>query len=101
MLMCIVERKTGCKRKVSGPVMHIKRALTIIGSCVQLQQVHPFHKQCSERSMLKVVRTFTYTHCNVDGSGIDGLSTYMHLDIGNGVSVEKIREILLFRRYVA
>ena len=39
-------------------------------------------------------------HCNVDRPITEELNNYLYLDIGNGVSLEKVDKFLLFRRYL-
>ena len=41
-------------------------------------------------SLLKASQSFICRSCKVDRPSIDGLNTDLHLDIGNGVSLEKV-----------
>jgi len=58
-------------------------------------------KRCSgvKGSMRNASQSFICRCCKVDRPITDGLNTDLHLDIGNGLSVEKVDK--LFRRYVS
>jgi len=59
------------------------------------------HKRCSgvKGSLRNASQSFICRCCKADSPVTDGLSTDLHLDIGNGASLGKVDK-LLFRRYV-
>jgi len=50
------------------------------------------HKRCSgvKGSLRNTSQSYTCRSCKVDRTITDGLNTNLHLDIGNGVSLEKV-----------
>ena len=59
------------------------------------------HKRCSGvKGSLRIASQSFICRCyKADSPITDGLNTDLHLDIGNGISLEKVDK-LLFRRYV-
>ena len=78
------------KRKVSGLVVYVRRESAIIRFCVTVAR-NRFFKQCSgvKGSLHNASQLFTCRSCKVDSPITDGLNTDLHLNIGNGILLEK------------
>ena len=80
------------KRKVSGPVVYVRRELAIIWFC----DIHGCKKWIHKRRsgvkgrLHNASQSFICRCCKVDSPITDGLNTDLHLDIGNGILLEKV-----------
>ena len=88
----VVVWKIEWKRKVSGPVVYVRRELAIIWFCAMVAR-NGFINDVVEwngGSLRNASQSFISRCCKVDRPITDGLNTDLHLDIGNGVSLEKV-----------
>ena len=56
--------------------------------------------RCKQFRVIMVTDPPTHTNTLEDSPITDGLNTDLHLDIGNGVLLEKVDKFLLLERYV-
>jgi len=79
-------------------VVYVRRELAIIRFCAAVARNGWIHKRCSgvKGSMRNASLSFICRCCKADSPITGGLNTDLHLDIGNGISLEKIDKFCYF-----
>jgi len=87
VMFTVVVWKIRWKRKVSGLVVYVRRELAIIWFCATVAR-NGFSGE--KGSLRNASQSFICRCCKVDRPITDGINTDLHLNIGNGVSLEKV-----------